>query len=174
MPVFWLGLVLQLVFSVWLGWLPVAGTETVGATSVGDHLLHLLLPALVLSTRYVAIWARYLRASLVEALRADHTRTARAKGLTEGQVVRRHGLRNGMVPMVSVMALNVADLFSGAVITETVFAWPGIGRLFVQAMFARDYPLLMGILLLGALAVIAFNLVADLVYGVLDPRIRYA
>jgi len=174
MPVFWLGLVLQLVFSVWLGWLPVAGTETVGATSVGDHLLHLLLPALVLSTRYVAIWARYLRASLVEALRADHTRTARAKGLTEGQVVRRHGLRNGMVPMVSVMALNVADLFSGAVITETVFAWPGIGRLFVQAMFARDYPLLMGILLLGALAVIVFNLLADLVYGLLDPRIRYA
>jgi len=173
MPVFWLGLLLQLGFGVWLGWLPVAGTETVGASSLGDHLLHLVLPGLVLATRYVASWSRYLRASLVEVLRSDHARTARAKGLPEHAVLRMHALRNGIVPMVSVMALNVADLFSGAVITETVFAWPGIGRLFVQAMFARDYPLLMGILLLGALAVIVFNLLADLLYGWLDPRVRY-
>jgi peptide/nickel transport system permease protein len=173
MPVFWLALILQLVFGVWLGWLPVAGTQTVGDTSLMDHLAHLVLPASVLSFRYVAGWSRYLRASLLTALRADYVRTARAKGLTEAAVVGVHALRNALIPVVSIMALNLAGLFSGAVITETVFAWPGIGRMFVQAMFARDYPLLMGILLLGSMMVVVFNLVADIVYGVLDPRIRY-
>jgi len=173
MPVFWFALILQLVFAVRLGWLPVSGTETVGDSSVGDHLAHLVLPALVLSVRYVAGWSRYLRSSMLGALRADYVRTARAKGLTEARVVGRHALRNALIPVVSVMALNLADLFSGAVITETIFAWPGIGRLFVQSMFARDYPLLMGILLLGSFMVIVFNLIADIVYAMLDPRIRY-
>jgi len=173
MPVFWFALILQLVFGVWLGWLPVAGTETVGATGLGDHLAHLVLPSLVLSFRYVAGWSRYLRSSLLGVLTADYIRTARAKGLSERTVVGVHALRNAMVPVVSVMALNLAGLFSGAVITETVFAWPGIGRMFVQAMFARDYPLLMGILLLGSVMVVVFNLVADVLYAVLDPRIRY-
>ncbi len=173
MPVFWFGLILQLVFGVWLGWLPVAGRGTVGASGLGDHLLHLVLPATVLSLRYVAGWSRYLRSSLLQALRADYVRTARAKGLPESVVVGVHGLRNALIPVVSIMALNLAGLFSGAVITETIFAWPGIGRMFVQAMFARDYPLLMGILLLGSVMVVVFNLVADLVYGLLDPRIRY-
>ena len=173
MPVFWFALILQMVFAVRLGWLPVAGTETVGDTSFVDHVRHLVLPTIVLSFRYVAGWSRYLRASLLGVLRADYIRTARAKGLPERTVVGVHGLRNALIPVVSVMALNVADLFSGAVITETVFAWPGIGRMFVQAMFARDYPLLMGILLLGSTMVVVFNLVADVVYGVLDPRIRY-
>ena len=174
MPVFWFALLLQLVFGVWLGWLPVAGTETVGATGLGDHLAHLVLPSLVLSFRYVAGWSRYLRSSLLGVLTADYIRTARAKGLSERRVVGVHALRNAMVPVVSVMALNLAGLFSGAVITETVFAWPGIGRMFVQAMFARDYPLLMGILLLGSVMVVIFNLVADVLYAALDPRIRYA
>lgn len=174
MPVFWFGLILQLVFGVWLGWLPVSGTGTVGAASPGDHLLHLVLPATVLSFRYVAGWSRYLRSSLLGALRADYVRTARAKGLPERIVVGRHAVRNALIPVVSVMALDLAALFSGAVITETVFAWPGIGRLFVQAMFARDYPLLMGILLLGSAMVVLFNLLADILYGLLDPRIRYA
>jgi peptide/nickel transport system permease protein len=173
MPVFWFALILQLVFAVWLGWLPVAGTETVGASSLGDHLLHLVLPASVLSFRYVAGWSRYLRSSMLDALRADFVRTARAKGLSERVVVGGHALRNAMIPVVSVMALNLSGLFSGAVITETIFAWPGIGRMFVQAMFSRDYPLLMGILLLGSTMVVIFNLVADILYGVLDPRIRY-
>jgi peptide/nickel transport system permease protein len=173
MPVFWFALILQLVFAVWLGWLPVAGTETVGASSLGDHLLHLVLPASVLSFRYVAGWSRYLRSSMLDALRADFVRTARAKGLSERVVVGGHALRNAMIPVVSVMALNLSGLFSGAVITETIFAWPGIGRMFVQAMFSRDYPLLMGILLLGSTMVVVFNLVADILYGVLDPRIRY-
>lgn len=173
MPVFWFALILQLVFAVWLGWLPVAGTETVGDTSLFDHLRHLVLPAIVLSFRYVAGWSRYLRGSLLGVLKTDYIRTARAKGLPEHKVVGVHALRNALIPVVSVMALNLADLFSGAVITETVFAWPGIGRMFVQAMFARDYPLLMGILLLGSTMVVVFNLAADVVYGLLDPRIRY-
>ena len=173
MPVFWLALILQLIFSVRLGWLPVSGTQTVGASSLGDHLAHLVLPAFVLSFRYVAGWSRYLRSSLLGALRADYVRTARAKGLTESAVIGVHALRNALIPVVSIMALNLAGLFSGAVITETVFSWPGIGQLFVNAMYARDYPLLMGILLLGSLMVVVFNLVADILYGVLDPRIRY-
>jgi len=173
MPVFWFALILQLVFAVKLGWLPVAGTETVGASSLGDHLLHLILPAVVLSFRYIAGWSRYLRSSLLGVLRADYVRTARAKGLPETAVVGIHALRNALIPLVSIMALNLAALFSGAVITETVFAWPGVGRMFVQAMFARDYPLLMGILMMGSVMVVVFNLVADVLYGILDPRIRY-
>lgn len=173
MPVFWFALILQLVFGVWLGWLPVAGTETVGASSLGDHLLHLVLPAVVLSFRYIAGWSRYLRSSLLGVLRADYVRTARAKGLPESAVVGVHAVRNALIPLVSIMALNLAALFSGAVITETVFAWPGIGRMFVQAMFQRDYPLLMGILMMGSIMVVVFNLVADILYGILDPRIRY-
>lgn len=173
MPVFWFALILQLVFGVWLGWLPIAGTETVGASSLGDHLLHLVLPTIVLAFNYVAGWSRYLRSSLIGVLRSDYIRTARSKGLPERRVVGVHALRNALIPLLSIMALNLSSLFSGAVITETVFAWPGIGRMFVQAMFARDYPLLMGILMLGSLMVIVFNLVADLLYGALDPRIRY-
>jgi len=173
MPVFWFALILQLVFGVYLGWLPIAGTETVGASSLTDHLLHLILPTIVLSFNYIAGWSRYLRSSLLSVLRADYVRTARAKGLPERRVIGVHALRNSLIPLLSIMALNLSSLFSGAVITETVFAWPGIGRMFVQAMFSRDYPLLMGILMLGSLMVIVFNLVADLLYGVLDPRIRY-
>lgn len=173
MPVFWFALILQLVFGVRLGWLPVSGTHTIGASSIGDHLRHLILPGIVLSLHYIAGWSRYLRSSLLGVLGMDYVRTARAKGLPETTVIGVHALRNALIPVVSVMALNLAALFSGAVITETVFAWPGIGRLFVQAMFARDYPLLMGILLLGSVMVMVFNLIADVVYGVLDPRVRY-
>lgn len=173
MPVFWLALILQLAFAVELGWLPVSGTHTVGTASLRDHLAHLLLPTIVLASRYVASWSRYFRASLISALESDYVRTARAQGLSETRVLCVHAVRNALVPVVSVMALALADLVSGAVITETVFAWPGIGRLFVQAMFARDYPVLMGVLLMGSATVIVFNLVADVAYGLLDPRIRY-
>lgn len=173
MPVFWFALILQLVFGVWLGWLPVSGTRTVGVDTFADHLKHLVMPATVLSLHYIAGWSRYLRSSMIGALRADYVRTARAKGLRGRRVVGVHALRNALIPVVSVVALSLAGLFSGAVITEWIFAWPGIGRLFVQAMFQRDYPLLMGILLMGSLAVLVLNLVADVVYGFLDPRIRY-
>jgi len=173
MPVFWFGLILQLVFSVKLGWLPVSGTITVGNTSFEDHILHLILPSVVLSLHYIAGWSRYMRSSMLGVIGSDYIRTARSKGLRENIVVFRHAVKNALIPVVTIMALNLAALFSGAVITETIFAWPGIGRLFIQAMYARDYPVLMGILMMGSLMVVVFNLLADLVYGWLDPRISY-
>ncbi|HEX2979857.1 MAG TPA: ABC transporter permease [Anaerolineaceae bacterium] len=173
MPVFWFGLILQLIFSVKLGWLPVAGTETVGATSFIDHIKHLILPSIVLSLHYIAVWSRYMRSSMLAVIRSDFIRTAHAKGLRERIVVFRHAVKNALIPVITIMALNLAALFSGAVITETIFAWPGIGRLFIQSMNSRDYPILMGILMMGSFMVVLFNLLADLVYGWLDPRISY-
>lgn len=173
MPVFWFGLILQLIFSVKLGWLPVAGTETVGDTSFLDHIKHLILPTIVLSLRSIAGWSRYMRSSMLGVTRSDYIRTAEAKGLRERIVVFRHAVKNALIPVITIMALDLAGLFSGAVITETIFAWPGIGRLFIQAMYARDYPVLMGILMMGSFMVVVFNLIADLVYGWLDPRISY-
>lgn len=173
MPAFWFALILQLLFSVMLGWLPTSGRETVGDASWLDQLKHLILPAFVLSIRHIAGWSRYMRSSLLDVVRADYIRTAFAKGLRERAVLLRHAVKNALIPVVSIMALDLAGLFSGAVITETIFSWPGIGRLFVQAMFSRDYPLLMGILMMGSFMVVFFNLVADIVYGWLDPRISY-
>jgi peptide/nickel transport system permease protein len=173
MPVFWFGLILQLVFAVKLGWLPTSGRSTTGDGSVIDQIQHLILPAFVLSINQIAGWSRYMRATLLDVINADYIRTAHAKGLRERTVVLRHAVRNALIPVVSVMALDLAGLFSGAVITETIFGWPGIGRLFVQSMFARDYPVLMGILMLGSVMVVVFNLVADVTYGWLDPRISY-
>jgi peptide/nickel transport system permease protein len=173
MPVFWFGLMLQLLFSVNLGWLPVAGTHTVGNTSFWDHIAHLIMPTIVLSLHYIAGWSRYMRSSMLTVIHQNYITTARAKGNNERAVVLTHAMKNALIPVVSIMALNLANLFSGAVITETIFAWPGIGRLFIQAMYSRDYPLLMGILMMGSFMVVFFNLVADLVYGWLDPRISY-
>lgn len=173
MPVFWFGLMLQLLFSVKLGWLPVAGTVTVGAESTWDHIKHLIMPTVVLSLHYIAGWSRYMRSSMLSVIRQNYITTARAKGVKEKTVILRHAMKNALIPVVSIMALNLANLFSGAVITETIFAWPGIGRLFIQSMYSRDYPLLMGILMMGAFMVVFFNLLADLVYGWLDPRISY-
>ncbi len=173
MPVFWFGLLLQLVFAVQLGWLPTSGRVTVGDASLRDRILHLIMPALVLSIRQIAGWSRYMRASLLDVIGADFIRTARAKGLGERAVVLGHAVKNAMIPVVSIMALDLAGLFSGAVITETIFAWPGIGRLFVQAMFSRDYPVLMCVLMIGSLMIVVCNLLADVIYGWLDPRIAY-
>jgi peptide/nickel transport system permease protein len=170
MPVFWFGLILQLIFAVQLGWLPTSGRSTTG---FADHVLHLILPAAVLSLRYIAGWSRYMRTSFLGVINTDYVRTAESKGLPERSVMLVHALKNAAIPVVSIMALDLAGLFSGAVITETIFAWPGIGRLFIQAMYDRDYPLLMGILMLGSLMVVVFNLIADIIYGVLDPRISY-
>ncbi len=173
MPVFWFGLILQLFFAVQLGWLPTSGRGAVGATGFWNHVKYLILPGIVLSLRYIAGWSRYMRTSFLGVINADYIRTARAKGMGERRVVFGHALKNAAIPVVSVMALDLAGLFSGAVITETIFSWPGIGRLFIQAMFDRDYPLLMGILMLGSLMVVIFNLVADILYAWLDPRISY-
>jgi peptide/nickel transport system permease protein len=174
MPVFWFGLILQLVFSVKLGWLPTSGRETVGETSFMDQVQHLILPGIVLSLVYIAGWSRYMRSSLLTILRREFMLTARSKGLKERDIIWIHGLKNALIPVVSVMALDLAGLFSGAVITETVFSWPGIGRLFIQSTFSRDYPLMMGILMMGSFMVVFFNLIADLVYAWLDPRITYS
>jgi peptide/nickel transport system permease protein len=174
MPVFWFGLILQLIFSVKLGWLPTSGRETVGDASFLDQIKHLILPAIVLSLLYIAGWSRYMRSSLLSVIHKEFMVTARAKGLRERDVIWTHAVKNGLIPVISVMALDLAGLFSGAVITETVFAWPGIGRLFIQSTFSRDYPLMMGILMIGSFMVIFFNLIADLVYGWLDPRITYS
>jgi peptide/nickel transport system permease protein len=173
MPAFWFALILQLIFAVGLGWLPTFGRETVGDASLLDQAKHLILPAFVLSLRHIAGWSRYMRSSLLDVIRADYIRTAMAKGLRERVILTRHAVKNALIPVVSIMALDLAGLFSGAVITETIFAWPGIGRLFVTAMNARDYPVLMGVLMMGSFMVVFFNLVADIAYGWLDPRISY-
>ena len=164
MPVFWFGLLAILFFSVQLGWFPVAGRGT---------LAHLVLPAITLGLSSTAIIARMTRASMLEVLNQDFVRTARAKGLQEGQVVLKHALRNALVPVVTVIGLQFGALLAGAVITETVFTWPGIGRLLVDSIRARDYPVVQGAVLLIAVSFVLVNLVVDLVYGFVDPRIRY-
>jgi len=173
MPVFWLALMLQLLFSVHWRLLPSAGMTTIGDGSPLDLMRHLVLPASILAFASVAGWSRYMRSSMVEVLGQDYVRTARAKGLPPRQVVYRHALRNAMVPMITVIALDFAGIVSGAVITETIFAWPGIGRLFIESMNGRDYPVLMALMMIGSLALLLCNLVADLAYAVADPRIRY-
>lgn len=171
-PVFWLGLVLQYLFSVRLGWLPSAGLEAIGGSSFGDKVAHLVMPAGVLAFATAAGWTRYLRSGVIDALAQDYVRTAYAKGLSTSAVLVRHALRNAIVPAVSIIALDLAGLISGAVITEAVFAWPGIGSLFVESMDGRDYPVLMGVLMMGSAAVILANVLADLVQAALDPRLR--
>ncbi len=164
MPVFWFGLLAILIFSVQLGWFPVAGRGT---------LSHLVLPAITLGLSSTAIIARMTRASMLEVLNQDFVRTARAKGLREGQVVIKHALRNALVPVVTVIGLQFGSLLAGAVITETVFTWPGIGRLLVDSIRARDYPVVQGAVLLIAVSFVLVNLIVDLIYGFVDPRIRY-
>ena len=172
-PVFWLALVMQLVFSVWLGVLPSGGLQTIGVETAGDRLAHLIMPATVLAIATTASWSRYIRAGMIGALDQDYIRTARAKGLGETTVLLRHALRNAIIPAVSIIALDLASVISGAVITEAIFGWPGIGSLFVQSMDGRDYPVLMGVLLMGSAAVILANIAADAAQALLDPRIRH-
>jgi peptide/nickel transport system permease protein len=173
MPIFWLALMLQALFAVNLRLLPSAGMETIGDGSFFDRLRHLILPASLLAITNIASWGRFVRSSMLDVMNLDYVRTARAKGLGERVVTYRHGLRNALVPVVTVIALDFAGILSGAVITETIFAWPGIGRLFIESMNGRDYPVLMAILMLGSFALVVTNLLTDLVYAALDPRIRY-
>ncbi|MCC6314619.1 MAG: ABC transporter permease [Thermomicrobiales bacterium] len=172
MPVFWFGLMLQLLFAVHLGWLPSAGMySAAGGGGLGDLLRHLALPAFTIAIGSIAGWSRYVRSSTLEQFGQDYVRTARAKGLAEQRVVRGHVLRNALIPFVTVVAIDAPLYLTGAVLTETVFSWPGMGRLFYDSLTVRDYPVLMGTLMLGAALIVAGNLIADLVYGVLDPRI---
>ena len=162
MPVFWTGLTLIVVFSLWLQWLPVGGT---------GGWRHLVLPAVTLSLPSLAMVARMTRSSVLEVLREDYIRTARAKGVREQVVILKHGLRNACIPIVTLMGLQVGQLLGGAVLTETVFSWPGLGRLIVRAIFARDYILLQGAILVFALAFVIVNLIVDLSYAAFDPRV---
>lgn len=173
MPIFWLALMLQAFFAVRLHWLPSAGYETIGGGDFLDRLRHLVLPASLLAVASIASWGRFVRSSMLDVLALDYVRTARAKGLSERVVVYRHALRNALIPVVTVIALDFAGILSGAVITETIFAWPGMGRLFIEAMNGRDYPVLMALLMIGSVALVATNLLTDLVYSLIDPRIRY-
>jgi len=173
MPVFWFGLMLQLLFAVRLGWLPSAGMESTGGGGAWDVARHLVLPAFTIAIGSIAGWSRYVRSSTIESLSEDYVRTARAKGMDEQHVLLGHVLRNALIPFVTVVGIDVPLYLTGAVLVETVYSWPGMGRLFFDALTVRDYPVLMGILLLGAVLIVLGNLIADIVYGVLDPRISY-
>jgi peptide/nickel transport system permease protein len=172
-PTFWLGLMAIFVFAVLLGVLPPGNMGTVGADfSLTDRLRHLVLPAGTLGAVMVATWSRYTRTSMLEVIREDYVRTALAKGVSGAAVILKHALRNACIPLVTLAGLQLPLVFSGALVTETVFTWPGMGRLFVDSIGYRDYPVLMGLLMLTALLVVIGNLVADLVYAVIDPRVR--
>ena len=164
MPVFWFGLLAILIFSVELGWFPVAGTGT---------LAHLVLPAVTLGINATALLARMTRGTLVEVLSQDYIRTARAKGLAERVVIFKHALRNALIPVVTVAGLEFGSLLAGAVITETIFAWPGLGQLLVGSILSRDYPVVQGAVLLVAFTFTLVNLMVDLLYAWIDPRVRY-
>ena len=164
MPNFWLGPLLAIVFSIWLGWLPVSGRGT---------LAHLVLPAITLGAPLAAVLTRMTRASLIEELRELYVLAARARGVSRTRAILRHAFRNSLIPLVTVLGLQIGSVLTGAVITETIFAWPGVGRLLIQSIGFRDYPLVQGCVLLIAVTYVAMNLLADLTYGFLDPRIRH-
>jgi peptide/nickel transport system permease protein len=171
-PTFWFGLITIYLFSVELGWLPAGSRYTVGDASFLDYLHHLIGPSLVLALVTIAIWSRYMRSSMLDVINQDYIRTARAKGLPERVVLVHHAIRNALLPMITIAGLQLPTLLSGALVTETVFTWPGMGRLFLDSLGYRDYPVVMGILVFSAILVLVGNLLADLLYAVADPRIR--
>jgi len=180
MPVFWFALMLQLAFAVTgitaFGYhiaLPSAGICSTDECPFSERLEHLILPTIVLSLLYVATWSRFMRSSMLEVLKTDYMRTAAAKGLARPRIVFRHGFRNALIPVVTIIALNMPSLVAGAVVTETIFAWPGMGRLFWNALGVFDFPLLMGYLMVISVLVVLFNLLADVAYAWLDPRVSY-
>jgi len=192
MPIFWWGLLLILLFSVQLGWTPVSGrisalywVDTVTGFMLIDSLLsdeagaftsalrHLILPSIVLGTIPLAVIARMTRSATLEVLREDYIRTARAKGLSPGRVIGLHALRNALIPVITVIGLQVGVLLAGAILTETIFAWPGVGKWLVESIGRRDYPAVQGGILLVATVVILVNLLVDILYGVINPRIRH-
>ena len=164
MPVFWLGLMLVVVFAVWLHWLPAGGIGT---------WKHVILPSITLTAFVIAFIARMTRSSMLEVLSQDYTTTARSKGLKEQVVIIKHALKNALIPIITVVGLQFGMLLGGAVLTETVFAWPGLGRLIVDSILARDYPVIQGAILIFGLIYILVNLIVDVLYAYVDPRIRY-
>ncbi|MEA3322177.1 MAG: ABC transporter permease [Bacillota bacterium] len=173
-PNFWIGLVLIMVFAVQLQWLPTGGVATLNAEfSILDRIHHLILPAFVLATADMAGLTRYTRSSMLEVLKQDYMRTARAKGLKENKVTYKHGLRNGLIPVITIFGLMLPGFIGGSVIVEKIFAWPGIGLLFFDSAFQRDYPVIMALTVISAVFVVIGNLVADILYAIFDPRIEY-
>ncbi len=178
-PIFWVGLMLVLVFSVWLGWLPSFGMQTVGAdlhgwAAVADTSRYLVLPSLTLGLFYMAVYARLTRSAMLDVAGQDFIKTARSKGVGEGRILRRHILRNALLPVVTLAGIQAGQLIGGSVLVETVFAWPGIGRLAFDALLARDYQVLLGVFLTTSVLVVVFNLITDLVYLAIDPRMQAA
>jgi peptide/nickel transport system permease protein len=176
-PLFWIGLMLILVFSIRLNWFPTSGMEDVVAFNEGwarvvDIAHHLVLPTITLSLFYLALYTRLMRATVLEQRGAEYATTARAKGLTESAITLRHVLRNALLPVVTMAGVQVGALLGGSVVVETVFAWPGLGQLAYQSLFARDFNLLLGIFFLSACLVVIVNIVVDVIYVLLDPRIR--
>lgn len=180
MPVFLLGLLAQDIFAVWLGWFPTSGMGSLGGYTLTpiealvDNLQHLFLPMIVLSIAFIAGWSRYMRSSMIEVVKQDYMRTARSKGVGTSSLLLRHGLRNAVIPLITVVAIDFGAVAGGATITEGIFSWPGMGLLFIDSLNRRDYPILLAMLMIGAVFVIAFNLLADILYAVMDPRIRYS
>lgn len=172
LPAFWFGLLLQLLLSVSLGWLPSSGRTSILGGDLLDRVRHLILPATVLATVHAAVWSRYLRSSMLTQLAQRYVLAAHGRGVPQRQMVFRHALRNALLPLATIVLLDAAILVSGAVVTESVFAWPGLGGLFTEALARRDYSVLMAFLMVSSTAVIALNLVADLSYRLLDPRVR--
>lgn len=178
MPTFWLGLLLILVFSLYLGWLPTMGMVTLGSEGSGlaglmDVLHHLVLPTITLGAYNLAVYARLLRSSMLEVLGQEFINTAWAKGLSGKIVYGKHALRNALLPVITVAGIQIGFMFTGAVLTETIFAWPGMGGLTYQAILQRDYALLMGLFFMVSVCVIGMSLVTDVLYTIVDPRIRY-
>jgi peptide/nickel transport system permease protein len=179
-PDFWLALLLMILFGVQLGWLPISGLRSLNWEYLSfwqqqwDLVSHLLLPILVATFGGLAGFSRYMRQSMLEVVRQDYVQTARAKGLAEGVVIGKHALRNALLPVVTILGLSLPALIGGSIIVESIFAIPGMGQLMVQAVFARDYPLIMGNLVIVATLTLVANLVADISYGLVDPRIRMA
>ena len=178
-PLFWLGQILIIIFAVKLGWLPAQGMFNLQQTASGlwerctDLGLHLILPLWTLGMRYLALGARMTRASMLEVLSQDYIITARSKGLKEKVVLVRHAVPNALLPVVTLVGMNIGTMLTGSVLTEVVFGWPGMGRLLYDGIYARDYPLVIGIVITVSIAVIITNLITDLVYAFIDPRIRY-
>lgn len=176
-PAFWIGLIAVSVLSVRLGWFPTGGSATIAADYQGtaylwDRLQHLTLPALTLSSFFIAFFARMTRAAMLEIMGQDHVRTAIAKGLSPARVTLRHVLRNALMPVVTLLGMNLGTILSGAVVIEALYRWPGLGRLAYESLVARDFNVLLGLLLLSSLLVIAANLAVDLIYHWLDPRVE--
>jgi peptide/nickel transport system permease protein len=174
LPAFWLGLLAQLVFAVGLGWLPSSGRSTVGGGDLVDHLQHLAMPAAVLALIQAAGWSRYLRASMIDVLDQPFVAAARARGVPARTVILRHALRNALGPLLAIVMIDAALLVSGAVVTESVFAWPGLGSLFTEALARRDYTVLMALLMLTSTTIVVLNIAADAAHAGLDARVADA